>query len=158
MNPTRNGLAGALAALLFASLVLACGCGTTGHVTVLSFSSPNSKSGNEFKPDLEKLKKKYEDKGVVFKDINMNDPKNKGMVAQYHVTMDPTYIVLNAQGQVKEQFLGKPMSEMIESRISGLIPGKTPSATPGSMPTTTPVPPGTQEPAPTQTIPVTPSK
>ncbi|MBU4193494.1 MAG: hypothetical protein KKF66_00665, partial [Actinobacteria bacterium] len=88
-------------ALLASSLLATLGgCGGTGKVTVLCFSTEGNESAKEFKPVLDEAKKKYED-DVFFEDIDMDDPANKGKIEEYHVTMDPTYVIVNAEGKVK---------------------------------------------------------
>lgn len=143
----------AVLVLLVSSLVLAAlaGCGGSGKVTVLSFYGKDSESAKEFKPTLDKAKKEYKDE-VIFEDIDMDDPANKGKIEEYHVSMDPTYIILNAEGKVTQTFMGKPHEEMFVSAIAGLLPkkGTTPSSAPGgpsplpstSAPTSAPSVPG----------------
>jgi len=140
MSLVQRWLVFAVIALL-ASVPLAAlsGCGNgggSGKVTVLCFSTENNESAKEFKPVLDEAKKKYAD-DVVFEEIDMDDPENKDKIEEYHVTMDPTYIILNAEGKVKQTFMGKPHEEMFNSAIAGLIPREegTPSGAPaGSAP------------------------
>ena len=154
MSLVRKCLVFAVIALL-ASVPLAAlgGCGGgSGKATVLSFYTEGNESATEFKTVLDEAKKKYGD-DVVFEDIDMDDPENKDKIEEYHVTMDPTYIILNAEGQVKQTFMGKPHEEMFNSAIAGLIPRK--EGTPSSAPAgSAPVPPSS---APAPNIPGVPT-
>ena len=154
MKLVRKCLVFAVIALL-ASIPLAAlgGCGNgggSGKVTVLCFSTEGNESAKEFKPVLDEAKKKYAD-DVVFENIDMDDPENKDKIEEYHVTMDPTYLILNSEGKVKQTFMGKPHEEMFNSAIAGLLPRK--EGTPSSAPAdSAPVPP-TSDPAPGPAIP-----
>ncbi|MDD5747472.1 MAG: hypothetical protein PHP64_00210 [Actinomycetota bacterium] len=120
--------------VVFLLLVMQAGCGgKPSKPSVLTFSSKDSKSAKEFKQTLDKLKKKYEGR-VVFIDYDMKNTKNKKIIEKYHVTMDPTYVVLNAKGEVKETFLGKPYEEMLRGAIESYIPHKGKNAPQTSTP------------------------
>lgn len=120
--------------ILGATAVLVPGCGG-GEVKVLSFYTPDNESAKEFEPVLEKAKEEYEGE-VVFEHYDMNDPANKAVIEQYKVEMDPTYIILNTKGEIKQSFLGKPHESMFMQAIAGLIPRE--AATPSSVPTSMP--------------------
>ncbi len=152
MSLVRKCLVFAVIALL-ASVPLAAlgGCGGgSGKATVLIFYTEGNESAKEFKPVLDEAKKKYAD-DVVFESIDMDDPENKDKIEEYHVTMDPTYIILNTKGKVTQTFMGKPHEEMFNSAIAGLIPSKdgAPSGAPAGS---APVPPSSA-PAPVPDIP-----
>ncbi|MDD5447570.1 MAG: thioredoxin domain-containing protein [Actinomycetota bacterium] len=129
--------------------LLPCGCGEE-KVTVISFYSKESKSAKEFEPVLKKAKKEYGDK-VIFKHFDFKDPKNKKTLEKYYVSMDPSYVILNTKGEIKQTFMGKPPEDRFMAAISGLIPSeKGKSET--SVETTPQVP--SQEPSSsTQTLP-----
>ena len=156
MSLARRWLIFTVMALLASSLLATLGgCGGTGKVTVLCFSTEGNESAKEFKPVVDEAKKKYED-DVVFEDIDMDDPANKGKIEEYHVTMDPTYVIVNAEGKVKQTFMGKPQEEMFNSAIAGLVP--TDKATPPSVPTgSAPVPPSSA-PTPVPGVPEVPTE
>ncbi len=158
MSLVRKCLVFAVVALLVSVPLAALGgCGGTGKATVLCFSTEGNESAKEFKPVLDEAKKKYKD-DVVFEDIDMDDPENKDKIEEYHVTMDPTYIILNAEGKVKQTFMGKPHEEMFNSAIAGLIPRKegTPSGTPAGSAPVTPSP--APAPAPAPSVPGVPAQ
>jgi thiol-disulfide isomerase/thioredoxin len=135
-----------LLALSLLTFVGGCGDGAgSGKVTVLSFYTEGNESAKEFKPVLDEAKKKYEGE-VVFEDIDMEDPANKGKVDEYHVTMDPTYVIINSEGKVKQTFMGKPHEEMFNSAVAGLIPGD--KAPPSSAPAGSATVPQSSAPAP----------
>lgn len=154
--------AGLAAIMLISLLGLPCGCGGPGKPTLMSFTGKNNESAQKMKPIVDKLKKKYKDR-VIFKDINMDDPKNKGIVNEYHVSMNPTFIILNTEGKVKETFMGAAQEEMLAMAVEGFIPeGKKPpgSSAPSAPGQNQPVPtpPPSTTPSTVQTIPAPPTK
>lgn len=147
---------GILAVLaLVAVISAATGCGE-GQPTFLSFTGKGSDSAKSMKPIVEKLKDRFKGK-VIFVDINMDDPADKGEVEKYHVSMNPTFIILNAKGQVKETFMGAAQEDMLAMSIESFVP-KEPGA-PGTTPTQQGYPsaPYPSSPGSTQTVPVSPA-
>ena len=142
----------ALAAAAFA----ATGCGGEGQPTFLSFTGKGSDSADSMKPVIVKLKKKYADE-VIFREIDMDDPASKAEVEKYHVTMNPTFIVLNTKGQVKETYMGAAQEDMLDRAIASFIPGKAEPA--GTTPTTPGYPSAPDSPSPgvVETVPVNPN-
>ena len=134
-------LLGIAALTLILGLLAGCGCGES-KVTMLVFYTKDSESAKEFKPHVDEAKKTFGDT-VIFREIDMDDPENKGIIEEYHVTMDPTYVILNADGEVKQTFMGKPHEQMFMSSIESLIPrkGKTTTTVPSSPTGSMPVPP-----------------
>ncbi|MBN2168978.1 MAG: hypothetical protein JW738_07020 [Actinobacteria bacterium] len=134
--PTKTVLFFLIMAILV-SLPLVAGCGggnSGGKPKVMSFMGNSSQSAKEMKPVIEELKKEYEEK-AVFEEIDYDDPANKKILEEYHVTMNPTFIIFNSKGEIKETFMGKAQKEMLTGAIESYIPQdqKTPSTTP-SMP------------------------
>ena len=145
----------ALATLaLVAAVFAATGCGE-GQPMLMSFTGKGSDSAKSMKLVVDKLKKKYKGK-VVFIDVDMDDPASKGEIDKYHVTMNPTFIMLNTKGQVKETFMGAAQEEMLVRAIESYIPKE--STSPGTSPTTPGYPsaPYQSTPGSTQTAPVSP--
>jgi thioredoxin-like negative regulator of GroEL len=144
--------------LLTASLSALAGCGQS-QPTFMSFTGNSSQSAKSMKLIIDKLEKKYKGK-VIFINVNMDDKKNKGTIDDYHVTMNPTFIIKNTKGQIKETFMGSAQEEMLAMAIESFIPSKqkpSGSAT-NVMPQGTQVPPGsTQSSSSVQTVPVTPT-
>jgi thioredoxin-like negative regulator of GroEL len=144
--------------LLTAFLSALAGCGQS-QPTFMSFMGNSSQSAKDMKPIIDKLKKKYKGK-VIFIDVNMDDKKNKGRIDEYHVSMNPTFIMKNTKGQIKETFMGSAQEEMLAMAIESFIPSKrkpSSSAT-NVMPQGTQIPPGaTQSSSSVQTLPVTPT-
>lgn len=143
-------------------LVAAAGCGGSGKPAVVVFLGKSSKSYADTKAMVDEAKKKFGDK-VVFEEFDYDSPSSKGAIAKYSVSMNPTIIIKNAQGAIKQTYMGKPMKDELLMTIESFIPGKktsAPSGAPGSMPgiTTTPAapfPPGAN-PAPSSTPPTIP--
>ncbi len=94
-----------------------------GKPTLISFTGKGKgqESAEKMKPIISKLKKKYRGK-VIFRDVDMDDPANKDELKKYYVTMNPTFVVLDAEGKIKHTFLGAAHEEMLESAISGYLP------------------------------------
>jgi thioredoxin-like negative regulator of GroEL len=87
---------------------------------------------------IENLKKKYKNK-VTFVIVDYDDPANKDQIKEYSVSMNPTIIIFNAKGEIKETFMGTAREDMLAGRIEGLLPssGTNTSGQPGT--TTTPI-------------------
>lgn len=112
------------------TLMLLGGCSqSSGKPTFLSFMGDSSESAQEMKPIVDNLKETYKDR-VIFKDIDMDDPDSKGEIDEYKVSMNPTFIVLNVEGQVKQTFMGAAMEEMLVGAIESLLPSDQRTTTP----------------------------
>ncbi|MBN1288953.1 MAG: thioredoxin family protein [Actinobacteria bacterium] len=125
-----------LAATVLISLLPVTGCGSGnsgGKPKLMSFMGDSSQSAKEMKPVITELEKEYEGK-VVFEEIDYDDPANKSILEEYHVTMNPTFIVLNSKGEIKETFMGKAHKEMLTGAIESYIPQD--QKAPGTVPST----------------------
>lgn len=147
-----------LAAALFISLLAVAGCGgNSKKVKVMTFIGKSSASAEETQAMINKLEKEYKDK-VIFEEVDYDDAANKDLLAKYHVTMNPTVIIFNTEGKIKQTFMGKPQEEMLAGAIESYIPSgsKRTSTTPsGSVPTqvqTLPMDSGTQSTIPGTTV------
>jgi len=118
-------------AVLTGALVGA-GCGQS-KPKVMVFLGKSSKSYDTMKPAIDSLQKKYKDK-VTFVIVDYDNSKNKGEINKYHVSMNPTVLVFNTKGEIKETFMGAAREDMLASTIESFIPGKrtTSSSQPGS--------------------------
>lgn len=144
--------------LLIVFLSALAGCGQS-QPTFMSFMGNSSKSAKDMKAIIDKLKKKYKGK-VIFIDVNMDDKNEKGTIDQYHVTMNPTFIIKNTKGQIKETFMGSAQEEMLAMALDSFIPStkKPASSATSIVPSGTSVPPGdTSQSSSVQTLPVTPT-
>jgi thioredoxin-like negative regulator of GroEL len=155
MNRKLKGSFSLVLAVIFltAFLSVLAGCGQS-QPTFMSFMGNSSQSAREMKLIIDKLKKKYKGK-VIFIDINMDDKNNKGTVDEYHVSMNPTFIIKNAKGETKETFMGAAQEEMLAMAIESFIPSKqTPTGSATNV-----MPQGTETPlsSSVQTLPVTPT-
>lgn len=144
------------------AVTLIAGCGGSGssgggEPTFITFMSKSSKSYGTMKPIVDKLTARNKGK-VVFKYYDFDAPSSKGAKDQYHVSMNPTFIILNTKGKVKEIYMGAAQEEMLSMAVESFIPGPKPqSSTPGSNQPGTPVTPGSSMPVQIQTLPVNPS-
>lgn len=155
----KNGkaVAAALSCLaVAASLAAVVGCGGTGQPKVMVFLGKSSSSYEEMKPVVEKLEKEYGDK-VIWVNVDYDDPANKGELEKYSVSMNPTVIIFNTEGKIKQTFMGAAREDMLSMAIDSYIPSKTPAtgSAPG-MDTTTPATP--VEPSPAEPLPVVPNQ
>ena len=141
-----------LCAAVLTGVVLLAGCGGTGKPKVMVFLGKSSKSYDTMKSAIDNLQKKYKDK-VTFVIVDYDDSKNKGEINKYHVSMNPTVLILNAKGQIKETFMGAAREDMLSMSIESFIPGKrtTTSSQPGS--TSAPVTPSPITPSPSGSTP-----
>lgn len=127
-----------LAASLFTLLLAAAGCGgESGKVKVMAFIGESSPSAADTQAMIDTIKKDYKDK-VIVEEIDYDNPENKDLLEEYHITMNPTVIVFNTEGKIKQQFLGKPMEQELMNSIEAYLPGDSRSAsttpsTPGQM-------------------------
>jgi hypothetical protein len=146
----RNGWRKSVIALIVCVAIaagvtaLAAGCGGgNGQPKVMVFLGKSSKSYDAMKPVVDSLQKKFKDK-VNIVVVDYDDPKNKGEIDKYHVSMNPTVIIFNTQGQIKETYMGAAREDMLSGSIESFIPGKKASTStqPGTVTTpATPVPP-----------------
>jgi hypothetical protein len=148
MRRTPAWFVAAAVGLAIASVLLlaGAGCGGPGQPTFISFTGKGSQSAQSMKTIVDSLKKKFKGK-VIFIDVNMDDPASKGEIDKYHVSMNPTFIILNSAGQVKETFMGAAQEDMLLMSLESFIPqkstttGSTPSS--GAFPSSPSVTPGT---------------
>lgn len=135
-----------LAALLVCALLLAAfaaaGCGG-GQPKVMVFLGKSSNSYSEMKPLVDKLSKKYDGK-VKWVSVDYDDPANKKELEKYHVSMNPTVIIFNKEGKIKETFMGAVREDMLAMSIESYLPAedRQQSSSPGKAPTGTPLQPG----------------
>lgn len=126
-------------ALLAASVALLAGC-SQGKPQVIVFMSKSSKSYQDVKAMVDKAKKKFGDK-VTWVTYDYDKASSAGAKKKYYVSMNPTIIITNTKGEIKQTYMGKPMEDDLMSKIESYIPssgGKT--TTPGSTPGTVTVP------------------
>lgn len=147
-----------LAATLFISLLAVAGCGgDSGKVKVITFIGNSSASAKETQTMIKKLEKEYKGK-VIFEEVDYDDTANKDILSKYHVTMNPTVIIFNTEGQIKQTFMGKPQEEMLSGAIESYLPSgnKSTSTTPTSSDSvqvqTLPMDSGTQSTIPGATV------
>lgn len=146
MNWKKVVVAAVVCSLLIGALVALAGCGS-GKPQVIIFMSPSSKSYDATKAMVDEAKKKYGDK-VTITVYDYNKASSAAAKKKYFVSMNPTIIIANAQGQTKQTYMGLPMKDEFLSTIQSFIPTKggatsTPTSTPGSVNVPgTPVPPG----------------
>ncbi|MHB8896543.1 MAG: hypothetical protein ACYC99_15380 [Candidatus Geothermincolia bacterium] len=160
----RSAALAMLLCLMFVagSFAVLAGC-SQGKPQVIVFIGKSSKSYADVNAMVAEAKKKFGDK-VTFTTYNYDAASSAGAKKKYFVSMNPTIIITNAQGQIKQTYMGKPMKDELLMTIEGFIPssgGKTstPSSTPGSTNIPgTPYPagstPGGTPPVPLQTAPV----
>jgi hypothetical protein len=161
MNRARAILLSLLcAALLATSLAILAGCGQ-GKPQVIVFLGKSSKSYDQTKAIIDKMKKQFDDK-VIWVEYDYDSPSSKSALDKYHVSMNPTILVTNTAGEVKFQALGAPREDELQGEIQSFLPQSgTKTTTPGSSPGVTtvpgsPFPPGTEQApstSPLQTIP-----
>jgi thiol-disulfide isomerase/thioredoxin len=134
---TRWGILFTAVVLLLTVMIgvlLPAGCGGTDKPKVMVFMGKSSKSYDTMKPIADSLKKKYGNK-VTFVIVDYDDPKNKDQINEYHVSMNPTVLIFNTKGQVKETFMGAAREEMLAQSIESYITGK--QTTTSSQPSST---------------------
>jgi thioredoxin-like negative regulator of GroEL len=120
---TRTAVAASLAAVILIMTVLAAlaGCGGSDQPKVMVFLGKSSKSYDAMKPVVDKLQKQYEDK-VTWVNVDYDDPANKGELEKYHVSMNPTVIIFNTKGEIKETFMGAAREDMLSMSIESYLP------------------------------------
>ena len=156
----KRGIA-ALAVLLcvavLASMAAVAGCGQAGGPKVMVFLGKSSKSYDAMKPVVDKLQKKYKGK-ITWVNVDYDDPANKGEIDKYNVSMNPTVILFNKEGKIKETFMGAVREDMLGMSVESYLPSKTtkPTSQPGSL--TTPGSPSPPSSMPSNVMPSTPSQ
>jgi hypothetical protein len=149
-------------ALLAASLGALAGCGQ-GKPQVIVFLGKSSKSYADTRAMVDKAKKQFGDK-VIWVEYDYDSPTSKSAIDKYHVSMDPTIIITNAAGQIKQTFMGKPMEDELLMTIQSFIPQKAgQTTTPTSSPNITtvpgtPFPPGSGPQSSPTTVPIVPGQ
>lgn len=150
---SKSAVAVALVAgiVMFAALAALSGCGGgSGQPKVMVFLGKSSKSYDAMKPVVDKLQKQYKDK-VVWVNVDYDDPANKGEIEKYSVSMNPTVIIFNSEGKIKQTFMGAAREDMLSSAIESYLPSSTNNT--GTQPGPVTVP-GTTESAPVQVTPL----
>jgi len=102
---------------------------------VIVFLGKDSRSYSTLKPIVDRIEKKYQGK-VIFENIEYDNPQNRGIIKKYKVSMNPTILIVNAQGQIRQQYVGSVDEEELDSVVQSFIP--TPGAKtsePQSVPT-----------------------
>jgi thioredoxin-like negative regulator of GroEL len=150
MRSKRSGwiLTIIITAVMMGLLMGLVGCGSQGKPEVMVFLGKSSKSYSTMKPVVDKLQKKY-GKKVTWVNVDFDDPASKGEIDKYHVSMNPTVILINSQGQIKETYMGSAREDMLSAAIESYIPGtsKKQTSQPGSVTTpAAPVTPGSSIP------------
>jgi hypothetical protein len=126
-------------ALLAGSLAVLAGC-SSGKPEVVVFLGKSSKSYADVKAMVDEAQKKF-GKKVTFVIYDYDSPSSASAKKQYYVSMNPTVIIKNAQGQIKQTYMGKPMKDDLLSTIESFIPGAAgKTSTPGSTPNSTTIP------------------
>jgi len=125
--------------LLAGLLALGAGC-SQGKPEVIVFIGKSSQSYADVSAMVKKAEKQFGDK-VTWKRYDYDAASSAGAKKKYYVSMNPTIIITNAQGQVKQTYMGKPMEDDFFSKIQSFIPSSGKSAsTPGSAPGSVTVP------------------
>jgi hypothetical protein len=156
----KNVVAAIVVLSLLAAAVLALAGCSQGKPQVIIFLGKSSKSYAGTKAIVDEAQKKYGSK-VTFTVYDYDSPKSAAAKKKYFVSMDPTIIITNTKGEIKQTYMGMPMKDELLMTIQGFIPQKSGAKT--STPTSTPnstVIPGTTVPSGSTpgatTVPVTP--
>lgn len=146
-----------LSVAVLASIAALAGCGQAGEPKVMVFLGKSSKSYDAMKPVVDKLQKQYKGK-ITWVNVDYDDPENKGEIDKYHVSMNPTVIIFNKEGKIKETFMGAVREDMLGMSVESYLPSKStkPASQPGSV--TTPGSPSPPSSMPSNVIPSTPSQ
>ena len=67
-------------------------------------------------PIVDGLEKDYGDR-VAFRQVDAGDPRTRGVLATYQVRGHPTFVVLNAEGEVIARRVGESGREPLERAI-----------------------------------------
>jgi len=111
--------------------LLAAGCGSQGKPKVMVFLGKDSKAYGTLKPVVDQVEKKYQSK-VTFVNVDYDNPKNKGILKKCSVSMDPTVLIFNTQGEIRQQYLGSVDQQELDSAVQSFIPA--PGAKPSPPP------------------------
>jgi hypothetical protein len=133
MNWKKFASAIVVVSLLAVAVLALAGC-SQGKPQVIIFLGKSSKSYAATKAIADEAQKKYGSK-VTFTIYDYDSPKSASAKKKYYVSMDPTIIIANAQGQIKQTYMGMPMKDELLMTIQGFIPGaktSTPTSTPNS--------------------------
>lgn len=155
MNVRKAALVAIVCLLLAGSLAVLAGC-SQGKPQVIIFLGKSSSSFADVNAMVAKAEKKFGNK-VTFKVYDYDNAASKSARDKYHVSMNPTIIITNAQGQVKQTYMGKPMEDDLLMSIQSFIPGAAaPSSSSAGTLTQpgTPFPPGSSSSP--QPVPITP--
>lgn len=131
MVPKRS-LAAAVVTMSVLVSLLAAGC-AQGRPRLVVFLGKSSRSYNTMKPVVDAVEKKYRGK-VDFENVDYDNPKNKGTMEKYNVSMNPTILMINAQGQIREQYLGSVDAETLDMVVKSYIPVPGAAASKGAPP------------------------
>jgi thiol-disulfide isomerase/thioredoxin len=118
---TRRTRIAAVALVTVTASLLAAGCGGPVTPKLMVFLGKSSKSYSTTKPIVEQVEKKYRGK-IVFENIDYDNPSNKGIIKKYSVTMNPTFLMFNAEGEIREQYLGSVDEETLASVVQSYVP------------------------------------
>lgn len=126
-------LVACLAVFAAASLLVVSGCGQS-EPKVIVFLGKSSQSYEDTRAMVDEAKKKFGDK-ITWEEYDYDDASSKGAISKYSVSMNPTIIITNSEGAIKQTYMGKPMKDELLNTIEGFIPGKktAPSTTPGTQ-------------------------
>lgn len=72
------------------------------------------------KPVVDKLEWENQDRLIVQR-INREDPANAAIVEQYGVRYQPVYILLDANGNIAQQWFSSTTQETFEAAIDQLV-------------------------------------
>jgi thioredoxin-like negative regulator of GroEL len=107
-------------AALVASMLTAAGC-RQSEPKLMVFLGKSSRSYSTMKPIVDKIEKRYQGK-VSFQNIDYDNAKSKSIIEKYHVTMNPTFLMFNSQGQIREQYLGSTDEENLDMIVQSYVP------------------------------------
>ncbi|MDY6794878.1 MAG: thioredoxin family protein [Actinomycetota bacterium] len=114
-------------AVLMVTPLLAMGCGsasdaageTSGKPMVIDFWRPGCQPCEEMEPVLEQLEKEYGDQ-VDF--IAYNTMEERGKSEQYAIEFVPTFIFLNAEGEIVDRMVGLVDINTMRDSIKRILP------------------------------------
>ncbi|PKQ28314.1 MAG: hypothetical protein CVT63_03535 [Candidatus Anoxymicrobium japonicum] len=139
MNLRKATVAMVICVFALTGIATLSGCGQ-GKPRVITFLGKSSKSYTDTKAMIDKAKKKFGDK-IIWENYDYDSPSSKSAIDKYTVSMNPTVIITNSKGQIKQTFMGKPMEDQLLMTIESFIPQKSAQATtPSSAPNSTTVP------------------
>lgn len=140
INRYTARLAVSVCLTLLLAVLLAPGCGK-GKPTVIVFLGKSSSSYEEMTGVINGLKKKYGDQ-VKWETYDYDSPASTGAIEKYKVSMNPTVIIKNVNGEIKQTYMGSAREDMLSGTIESFIPDyvhetvneATPEADPGATP------------------------